>query len=577
MKIVFDCICGNKHELVLNPQHTLYIIGAIESEYGLKLCRDDLCALSRIQCNIRYIDNSWEIYDGCPPEMPLPEGKTDRKSARGTYVIRENKRIQVTVDKGLQLKLGDKICFVPTQIQILYKGKPVILQTEFAYIGVVTEETDFVHDTDDFIEKLQKQQFTEIEPAPERVRQKFGELYELTKEITNQIKNTQQALNIILNFIFEKIPATRAAGIIMVHPDGKLEPIVGRVSFKTEFKFSRTVAEMVLDSKKPIVSRDISEKIQYYMKRRDEDKTKDDGTIPSLGQSVYIYSIKSVIVIPLFEDENIIGLLWLDNRKGDKTFNETDFYLSVAVANLVQLVLLHNKYRSMDLQRVNMERFFSPAALEWIQQKTSKGKQVKLSVREREVTILFVDIVDSTRLSKKLTPTAFYEYLTPHYYQTMSEAIFTFNGHVDDFNGDGIMAIFGDILGLYEPKEIPKSKYAVDAVSAAIKMVNDWCNVVKKIGLPEEMKIRIGIHSGRAVVGCVGYEKRMEFTALGKDVNIGSRIEKFAEPNGIVISDATYQLVKDKFKCEDIGLQEIRGITEDETSKMRLWKVVEAK
>jgi adenylate cyclase len=336
---------------------------------------------------------------------------------------------------------------------------------------------------------------------------------------------------------------------------------------------------MAIDSKKPVVSHNISEMIQFkdFIARQQEEyfnTGKIAPEIPSFGQSITTLSIESVIVVPLFEGENIIGLLWLDNRKGNKAFTETDFYLSVAISSLIQLQLLYDRHKSIALLQSNMERFFSPKTLEWLKKRTSVGKEVKLSVRECDVSILYVDIVDSTRLAKELTPRAFFEHLTPHYYETMSEAIFAFDGHVDDFMGDGIMAIFGDVLGIDEKKEIPKAKYAINAVSAALRMVNHWPIIVKEKHLPEVMKIRIGIHSGRAVVGSVGYEKRMEFTALGKDVNIASRLEKFAEPNGIVISDQTYQLVKDKFQCEDLGEKEIKGITEGETGKLRLWKVV---
>ena len=575
IRIVFHCICGRTHQLELDINKKLYVIGCLDEPYiDLQLCRDDTRMLSRVQCHIRYINNLWMIFDGCPQEIPLPLGKQSPQSACGTYVIKEGEIFQATNTNGIPLETADIICFVPISgITVLYKGQPVECD-DFAYRGVVTEITLAEEDIDEFSMKLQKRsELIPKEPAIEIIREKFSEIYELSTIIANQQYNPQEVFHSIISFLFNKIPATTAVGIISVQPDGSFNVLAGRVNFLPTFKFSTTIAKMVVSKKTPIVSTNILAEPQFkdfvnQLRQKSSADKHDVVEASPIAHSIDSLSIESVIVIPLLEGENVIGLLWLDNRKGNKVFTEADFYLAVAVSNLVQLQLLYEKYKSLALLRANIERFFCPKVLDWLTKKVITKKEIKLSVHEYEVTILFVDIVGSTQLSVEITPQTFNEYLTPHYYRTISEAVFAFDGHVNDFMGDGVLAIFGDIIGIDEKKEIHKSKYAIDAVNSALKMVDDWSKITPQ--LQKDIRIRIGIHTGRAAVGTIGYEKRMEYTAVGKDVNIACHLQRFAEPNSIVISDYTYNLVKNNFECVDLGEKEVRGLS----GKLRLWKVI---
>jgi len=560
MKIIFQCICGNQHVLTLDDLNC-NTIGCEPEPNGLNLCRDEQNKLSRRQAYIKKEGNNYNIYDGCPADIPFPEGKNRATSAMGTFINRDNK-IQRISEEGAKLKSGDIISFVPVGTtgdwQGLVKGTTI---THFLYSGRVIggEEIDNFseQDVEKFIAEIQQRgNLIDLDPASDKVKKKFGDLYDLMKSLSTPELGLEGKLKMALDYIHEKIPSANAIAVLEIQPDNIFKSIFAKVGWKhlkDDFKFSTTVTRRLLKTDRPVLTKNIKECIGFTQ------------SIKLLGQSV--------IAIPLYESDMVTGVLWLDNRGKEKPFSEEDFYLSCAVAGLVQLQIVTERQKKFKLLEANMKRFFSPATLEWVRRRTKAGKDVKLDVTERDVTIIFIDITDSTKISKSITAKQFFEFLTPHYYKIVSEAVFSEGGHINSFIGDGVMATFGNVVGDEDRKET-MAEYAEAAIKSALKIVNIWPSVKKKHGLPENMDIRIGIHTGRAVVGNIGYEKRMEFSALGKDVNLASRLEKFADRNGIVISQPTYKCVEGKFNCEEIGDKEIKGITDADEENIKLWKVI---
>lgn len=351
MKIIFNCVCGNRHELLLQEGRNLYTVGSLEPDNSLNLCRDDLHALSRRQCHFKRVNGRWHLFDGCPSEYPLPSGKTSRASACGTFLTRRGKLIKVSCAEGLPLEPGDQINFVPTKIPILFQGEIVVPRAGFLYTGVAVEPLPPIGDVDALVKELLRgKQVDQIEPAPEEVREQFGELYELTHKITACIGDTTKTLEMTLQFTREKIPASTAVAILLLQPDGEtFKPLIGHEQWKPEFRFSKTIVSMVVKTKRPVVSKNISEMIafQNFLKQQKSDWIEKGQVrkVASFGDSIGKLHIESVIVIPLLEKEKIIGLFWLDNRKGNSPFTEIDFYLATAIATLIQLQLIYDKRR----------------------------------------------------------------------------------------------------------------------------------------------------------------------------------------------------------------------------------------
>ncbi len=173
----------------------------------------------------------------------------------------------------------------------------------------------------------------------------------------------------------------------------------------------------------------------------------------------------------------------------------------------------------------------------------------------RQLTVMFCDLVDSTKLSSQLDPED-YRDVVRAYQTTCTEVIRHYDGHIAQLLGDGLLVYFG-----YPHAHEDDAQRAVHAglgMLAALRDLNQGLQQAKGI----QLAIRVGVHTGLVVVGEMGGAGRQEQLALGEVPNVCSRIEGLAVPNTVVISDATYRLVQGYFQCQDLGAQALRGVTE---------------
>lgn len=179
---------------------------------------------------------------------------------------------------------------------------------------------------------------------------------------------------------------------------------------------------------------------------------------------------------------------------------------------------------------------------------------LKLEGERRKVTLLFSDLRQFTLLAEALPPEAVVKILN-EYFEQMIEVIFSHSGTLDKFIGDGIMAEFG------VPLDDKEQEY--HAVSAAIQMqkeMNKLCEKWVKENKPA-IQMGVGIHTGDAVVGNVGSEKRIEYTAIGDTVNVAARLEQATKilKKPILLSETTYLGCKDRFPFKDLGNMALPG------------------
>src|SRR5215471_10581078 len=170
------------------------------------------------------------------------------------------------------------------------------------------------------------------------------------------------------------------------------------------------------------------------------------------------------------------------------------------------------------------------------------------AAERRQLTVMFCDLVDSTKLSSQLDPEEYREVIRA-YQQVCSEIIQQYDGHVAQFLGDGLLIYFG-----YPQAHEDDPQRAVRTglgILAAMGDLNTRLQEVK--GIP--LALRLGIHTGLVVVGEMGGAGRQEQLALGETPNIAARIQGLAVPNTVVISDASYRLVQGYFQCQDLGAQ----------------------
>jgi len=173
----------------------------------------------------------------------------------------------------------------------------------------------------------------------------------------------------------------------------------------------------------------------------------------------------------------------------------------------------------------------------------------------RQLTVMFCDLVDSTKLSSQLDPEDWRDVVRA-YQQVCTEVLQRYDGYIAQLLGDGLLIYFG-----YPQAHEDDAQRAVRAglgIRAGMGDLNQALQQAKGL----QLAVRVGIHTGLVVVGAMGSVGRQEQLALGEVPNIASRIEGLAAPNTIAISEATYRLVQGYFACQDLGSQALRGVTE---------------
>jgi class 3 adenylate cyclase/predicted ATPase len=173
----------------------------------------------------------------------------------------------------------------------------------------------------------------------------------------------------------------------------------------------------------------------------------------------------------------------------------------------------------------------------------------------RQLTVMFCDLVGSTSLSGELDPEDLRE-VVRSYQAACTEVIQRYEGHVAQLLGDGLLVYFG--YPSAHEDDAQRSVYTGLSIIKAIETLNSRLEQDKGIRLA----IRIGIHTGLVVVGEMGGVGRQEQLALGETPNIAARIQGLAEPDMVVISAATHQLIEAYFNCETLGEQVLRGAAE---------------
>jgi adenylate cyclase len=183
----------------------------------------------------------------------------------------------------------------------------------------------------------------------------------------------------------------------------------------------------------------------------------------------------------------------------------------------------------------------------------AKGS-AKLEGERRKITVFFSDIRGFTHFAEQMPPEEVVTLLN-EYFKTMLDIIVKHNGMLDKLIGDGIMAEFG------APVEDPEQERnavltAVEMYQALEQLRDKW----KKEGKPE-IAIGIGIHTGEAIVGSIGSEERMQYTAVGDTVNVASRLEQITKEGQypIIISESTFKALKDEFPYKPLGSMTLPG------------------
>ncbi|MBN2123921.1 MAG: GAF domain-containing protein, partial [Deltaproteobacteria bacterium] len=267
-------------------------------------------------------------------------------------------------------------------------------------------------------------------------------------------------------------------------------------------------------------------------------------------------NIRSVMSVPLWRKDEVIGIIQVDSVRLSNKFTKADLDLLTTISNQMAMVIeqanLNEKIRREEMARNRLERFHSPEVVDLIL--SGAGEEVDedalMAPKEKLVTVLFTDIVSFTPLSERLNPSDV-SLLLNQYFRRMTDIIFDYNGTLDKYIGDAIMAVFG--------APIERENDAERAIMAALAMRRALFEMMQDVEPDKRFDVRLGVNTGRVVAGNLGSPKRMDYTVIGDTVNTASRLESIAESNQILIGEETYQRVKGKFNINEIGKRSVKG------------------
>lgn len=390
-------------------------------------------------------------------------------------------------------------------------------------------------------------------PPPEKGVQgdtvkKLMTLYQVSKAISSEL-DLPRVLAVVMDKTMEVIRADR--GLIA---------LVDEETQQLSVRASRHMGDLTPDGGLSMISGRI---VKEAMETRKGVLTQDamaDRRFDN-SQSIQFFNIRSAMCVPLLSHERLVGVLYVDNRMQSDSFQEGDLLFLTAFADQAAIAVenarLYAKVQEETRRRTHLQRYFSPAVVEKILSTREEIGREKLTA-----TVLFSDIRGFTAFSETQSAETVVGVLND-YLDRMSAAILEERGTVDKYLGDGVMAVFG------APFPLEDGPFA--AVRAAFRMQQAMAELNRAWearGLPAH-GVGIGLHTGDLVAGNIGSKDRVDFTVIGDTVNTASRLQGVAGGGEVILSQSTYDAVRDRVDAEPLDPVQVKGKRE----KLRVYRL----
>ncbi len=394
---------------------------------------------------------------------------------------------------------------------------------------------------------------------------RINELQKLIEvgQVINSVLDMDELLNVIMDMVIKVVEAER--GFLMLKDLETGELI---------FKVARNMDDAIKDKSLFTVSSGITGSVVRDGKAVLTSDAQDDTRF-SAQASVMDNKLRSVMCVPIRSKDEIIGTIFVDNRMLSGAFTENSVELLSSFADQAGIAIenarLYENVADETRKRSSLQRYLSPTVVNDI---INKKEDVVLGGERIECSVLFTDICGFTSLSEKLEPEVIVKMLN-EYFTEMTKIIFENQGTIDKFIGDAIMAIFG------APVFTPLSSQ--NAVKAGIDMLTKLRELQKKWEADNKpsFKIRVGINTGIVIAGNLGSLERMDYTVIGDNVNLASRLESNAEPMNVLISDTTYKKIKDIVTAKEMEPIKVKGkekpVQTYQVSDIKIKKIKKAK
>ncbi len=256
--------------------------------------------------------------------------------------------------------------------------------------------------------------------------------------------------------------------------------------------------------------------------------------------------LESVALVPLVSKNGVVGILTLGERINQKPYTEKVLDSVNILCNQMVIAVENSKLSNL---RYAFSRYVSHQLVDGI---LSDPEEIKLGGERRKVTILFADIRGFTSMSEKMNPEDVVNLLNT-YMSGMTDIVFKYEGTLDKYIGDCLMAVFGAPISHYNDTE----RAAVAAIDM-LKYVRETNAKRKKAGF-QEVEIGIGINTGHVISGNMGSVDRMDYTVIGDVVNTAARLEGIAGKGQILITSDMYEEIKYVVEAEFIDTITVKG------------------
>jgi adenylate cyclase len=393
--------------------------------------------------------------------------------------------------------------------------------------------------------------------VPERIVQDVAALrrdyeklrisYEIVRAIGVEF-DTDKVLTKILSCAFDLLAADRGV-VLLMDENGELTPrcVRSKRGEGEDVALSKTIINMVVKEKAAVLSNDASMDARFKS-----------------AHSVIMQGIRSSMAVPLIHTDRLLGVMVLDSQVAINAFTEKDLQLTQMLANQAAVALQNSLYaKKLEQEALTRERFqrlLSPAIAELV---VSGEVEVEKGGQHRETTVFFSDIRGFTSMSEAVNAQDVVNMLN-EYFELMVEVIFKYEGTLDKFVGDEIMALFG------APVARPDDPYRAVKVAVEQMRVLEEFNRVRVSEGEHPVTIGIGINTGDVVAGYIGSSRALEYTVIGDVVNTASRLCSLAKANEVIISHETYLRVKDCFDAKELPPTQVKG----KAQPVKIYKVL---
>ena len=499
--------------------------------------------VSKEHCRIELIDDRYVL--------------KDLGSLNGTHVNGERVASEQLLEPGDEITIGStRIIFEPedksgeVSFDALLSGEPREATKRFK-IGdsdaagpLIRAKVEILGEKTFFAEEL-----IEDDASLRRDYEKLRASFEVTQAIEIGTSITAMC-DKILEVAFRLVPADR--GVVLLHNDQSiLEPVSVRTADDVdpgqEVVVSKTVLDTVVREKEAVLSHDTSSDSRFQS-----------------AHSVIMQGIRSTMCVPLLHSDTVLGVVVLDSQLTTHAFTEKDLALFETVASqaavAVQNTLFAKKLEHEAVTRERFRRLLSPAIAEQV---LSGLVEVKKGGELRETTVLFADIRGFTSMSESREPQVVVDALN-EYFERMVEIVFRYEGTLDKFIGDEIMALFGSPVA--HPDDPVRAVRAAVEMQEALVSLNEGHEAQ---GLPP-FRIGIGVNTGEVVAGYIGSSQALEYTIIGDPVNTGSRLCSLAKAGQTLVSQGTFEQLDGQFEVTELPPAKVKG----KAQPIRVYQVI---